>query len=494
MIVVAVVSSRFPESSPGLQMLERVYQRQNRNRRHPCVESKTDMFRVLQYDINKAAGEVENRRPLLLTRHNVVPGMVLIYCHGNLLFCDHIFNGYGCAEDDFRHQLRQCHTRALKSFSLPRDFRFRYEDKDCKEKTGNAGPLLARRRTPTKNDTCPPRVATNSTLKNIMLLRNNSRFTAQRRSKFTVLNEDQNVDTVPPTTTAALAKPSSEYTRLNEDQNVDTVPPTTTAALAKPSSEYTRLNEDQNVDTVPPTTDSTKHSSSPSGITICPVVETVTSDHVSTQTDSKLAESRSSVEASVQAGSATNESSGLEEPQITFDEVPLFRNRFSENHNSQCPPSVNWNIICGTYKESWCSHTIKKNRYTLSCMLLYMIMTTFLTRVFHLDSEFSCLSTCSLYDDILDFNAISLLVSGISLAIQLTLDTYGVHSRSALLFNIVMSTIQMMLYFVTFVRIYHCRGSLFDYLFPALTFVMCIGYACLGIVTLPKILGCSNVY
>lgn len=59
-------------------MLERVYQRQNRNRRHPCVESKTDMFRVLQYDINKAAGEVENRRPLLLTRHNVVPGMVLV--------------------------------------------------------------------------------------------------------------------------------------------------------------------------------------------------------------------------------------------------------------------------------------------------------------------------------------------------------------------------------------------------------------------------------
>lgn len=246
MIVVAVVSSRFPESSPGLQMLERVYQRQNRNRRHPCVESKTDMFRVLQYDINKAAGEVENRRPLLLTRHNVVPGMVLIYCHGNLLFCDHIFNGYGCAEDDFRHQLRQCHTRALKSFSLPRDFRFspargkqgirtpwggeiggagvdfhghpgldvwsvppistrastlspklpnvnstdkrttngcasqnkQYEDKDCKEKTGNAGPLLARRRTPTKNDTCPPRVATNSTLKNIMLLRNNSRYSS----------------------------------------------------------------------------------------------------------------------------------------------------------------------------------------------------------------------------------------------------------------------------------------------------------------------------
>lgn len=273
-----------------------------------------------------------------------------------------------------------------------------------------------------------------------------------------------------------------------------TDPRPTTAALVKPTSEDSRLDEDQNVDTVPPTTDSTNHSSSPSGITICPVVETVTSDHVSTQTDSKLVESRPSVEASVQAGSATNESAGLEEPQITFDEVPLFRNRFSENHNSQCPPLVNWNIVCGIHKESWCSHTIKKNRYTLSCMLLYMIMTTFLTRVFHLDSEFSCLSTCSVYDGILYFNAISLLVSGISLAIQLTLDTYGIHNRSALLFNIVMSTIQMMLYLVTFVRIYHCRGSLFDYLFPALTFVMCIGYACLGTITLPKILGCSNVY
>lgn len=125
MIVVVVVSSRFPDSNPGLHMLERVYQRENRKRRHPCVECKNDMFRVLQYDVDKAAGYVvDTRRPLLLRRHNVVPGMVLIYCNGDLLFCDHIFNGYGCAEDDFHHQLRQCHTRALKSFSLPRDFRF----------------------------------------------------------------------------------------------------------------------------------------------------------------------------------------------------------------------------------------------------------------------------------------------------------------------------------------------------------------------------------
>ena len=63
-------------------MLNEIYVTQNRNRTRPCVQSRMDMFRIFKYDINSAA-EMSNRtQPLLMTRHNVVPGMFLVsvYC------------------------------------------------------------------------------------------------------------------------------------------------------------------------------------------------------------------------------------------------------------------------------------------------------------------------------------------------------------------------------------------------------------------------------
>ena len=59
-------------------MLNEIYQNQNRNRTRPCVQSRSDMFRVFKYDINTAAEMSDHTQPLLLTRHNVVPGMFLV--------------------------------------------------------------------------------------------------------------------------------------------------------------------------------------------------------------------------------------------------------------------------------------------------------------------------------------------------------------------------------------------------------------------------------
>ncbi|XP_062584054.1 uncharacterized protein LOC134245821 isoform X4 [Saccostrea cucullata] len=124
LIVVAVISSMFPHTSTSDQMIEEIYLSQNRNRTKPCVQSRTDLFRIFQYDINTASEGSDHTQPLLLTRHNVVPGMFLIYLNGKLLFCDHIFNGYGNARKDFKKQLMKSRVQALQGFSLPKDFKF----------------------------------------------------------------------------------------------------------------------------------------------------------------------------------------------------------------------------------------------------------------------------------------------------------------------------------------------------------------------------------
>jgi hypothetical protein len=72
------LSFRFPYVNAAEDMLEEIYLNQNRNRTKPCVQGRSDTFRILQYDINTAAEGSNHTQPLLLTRHNVVPGMILV--------------------------------------------------------------------------------------------------------------------------------------------------------------------------------------------------------------------------------------------------------------------------------------------------------------------------------------------------------------------------------------------------------------------------------
>ena len=50
-----------------------------------------------------------------------------MYCDGKLLFCDHIFNGYGSARKDFKKQVMTSRHDAIQGNYLPKDFKFRYE-------------------------------------------------------------------------------------------------------------------------------------------------------------------------------------------------------------------------------------------------------------------------------------------------------------------------------------------------------------------------------
>ena len=62
----------------GSAMLEDIYFEKNNKRTHPCVQSRNDPFRIVHYDVTTAAEYTMHTQPLLMKRHNVVPGMFLV--------------------------------------------------------------------------------------------------------------------------------------------------------------------------------------------------------------------------------------------------------------------------------------------------------------------------------------------------------------------------------------------------------------------------------
>ena len=70
---------RYPEmTSAGNAMLEKIYLEKNSKRTHPCMQSRNDPFRIMHYDVATAAEYTTHTQPLIMKRHNVVPGMFLV--------------------------------------------------------------------------------------------------------------------------------------------------------------------------------------------------------------------------------------------------------------------------------------------------------------------------------------------------------------------------------------------------------------------------------
>ncbi|XP_022109062.1 uncharacterized protein LOC110989186 [Acanthaster planci] len=124
LVVVCMTSSLLPDGLPCADMLLHLYERQNKNRTKPCYQSRSDPYRLFLYDVAVAAQYTSNDIPELFTRHNAVPGMFLIYANSRLLFCDHIFNGYGNARKDFEKQMLKSKRDATLGRILPPDFHF----------------------------------------------------------------------------------------------------------------------------------------------------------------------------------------------------------------------------------------------------------------------------------------------------------------------------------------------------------------------------------
>eukprot|EP00794_Sanderia_malayensis_P006085 gene6085-6788_t len=121
LMVISIVSSRFPRTKCD-DMLDELYYERNKTHSFPCSQSRYEPYRLLRYDMATACNR--NEVPLLLRRHNVAPGMFLMYVGGRLLFADHIFNGYGNAKRDFLKQVMKTQKDSMSTNSLALDFRF----------------------------------------------------------------------------------------------------------------------------------------------------------------------------------------------------------------------------------------------------------------------------------------------------------------------------------------------------------------------------------
>ena len=106
-------------------IVQEMYSSNNKNRVQPCKESLKDENRYFYYDVRTATDNSDHTEPGLIARHNVAPGMCLIYKNANLIFCDHIFNGYGYSQQDFLKQLEKCKDDANQGKFLPYNFRFK---------------------------------------------------------------------------------------------------------------------------------------------------------------------------------------------------------------------------------------------------------------------------------------------------------------------------------------------------------------------------------
>ena len=91
-----------------------------------CRLSINDDYRCFIYDLAQATKQSSLYGPLLIRRHHVQPGFVLIYQNGKLIFGDYIFNGYGTNVTDLKKQLNHIKQQQIIQTALPDQFKFMF--------------------------------------------------------------------------------------------------------------------------------------------------------------------------------------------------------------------------------------------------------------------------------------------------------------------------------------------------------------------------------
>ncbi|KAM9132713.1 uncharacterized protein C3orf20 homolog [Pangshura tecta] len=124
-LVIFVLSSQNPSYSPFLEwMLQSLYMEKQHGRPSPCVQCRCDPYRLLRYDMDSVTRRKPPLPPLLVRKHAVTPGMVLMYAGGKLLFGGCVFNGYGCSKKDLLKQIGQAQLNCKMGHFLPESFKF----------------------------------------------------------------------------------------------------------------------------------------------------------------------------------------------------------------------------------------------------------------------------------------------------------------------------------------------------------------------------------
>nr|XP_056702862.1 uncharacterized protein C3orf20 homolog [Euleptes europaea] len=121
-LVICVLSSKNPNYSPFFEWsLEKIYIEMQHGRPSPCVQCKHDPYRFLKYDLDNP---VNKNPPLLIQKHGVIPGMVVMYSGGKPLFGGCVFNGYSYSKKDFLKQVNQAYLDCKMGHFLPQSFKF----------------------------------------------------------------------------------------------------------------------------------------------------------------------------------------------------------------------------------------------------------------------------------------------------------------------------------------------------------------------------------
>lgn len=111
-------------------MLDTIHINQHKNRASPCMQLFKENYRILKYDLATCVNPgKEGILPLLVSRHNVQPGMFLMYFNGKLVTADHIFNGYSNQKKDLQKQIDKSIADGKKGLFLPKDFKLHSENK-----------------------------------------------------------------------------------------------------------------------------------------------------------------------------------------------------------------------------------------------------------------------------------------------------------------------------------------------------------------------------
>ncbi|KAM7003434.1 uncharacterized protein C3orf20-like [Tautogolabrus adspersus] len=126
-LVVCVTPPRQPVDTRRQQdqvVLEQVYRTRNKHRSMPCTQCQMDSFRLLRYEMSTRKPSCEEERLLLQQRHNVAPGMVLMYIRGKLLFVGYVCSDHSCSVRDLENQISRTRGDYRLGLSLPSDYKF----------------------------------------------------------------------------------------------------------------------------------------------------------------------------------------------------------------------------------------------------------------------------------------------------------------------------------------------------------------------------------
>ncbi|XP_005387128.1 PREDICTED: uncharacterized protein C3orf20 homolog isoform X2 [Chinchilla lanigera] len=121
-LVFGILASGTPMDTVQLQwLLDTLYSQGQQGRSSPCIQCRRDPYRLLQYDLDSP---LQRHPPLLVTKFSVVPGMVLMFAGGRLLFGGCVLNGYGFSKQNLLKQIFQARHDCKMGYFLPDNYKF----------------------------------------------------------------------------------------------------------------------------------------------------------------------------------------------------------------------------------------------------------------------------------------------------------------------------------------------------------------------------------